>query len=137
MYNVQNWLGNDAGKDLPGELTCRFPALIICRVHRPSAFSPQKCTLRKGQSSKLELRTSRGRSNNSVEVVPIGEVSKSRKFPRGKNLRETYFTSKNSNFAISNLHRQQTEIITHRNLLIILKKKSERNFFFNINIKKF
>lgn len=78
--------------NLPGELTCRFPALMICRVHRPSAFSPQKCTLRKGQSSKLELRTSRGRSNNKVEVVPIGEVNRSRKFPRGKNLKETCFT---------------------------------------------
>lgn len=82
------------GQDLPGELTCRFPALIICRVHRPSAFSPQKCTLRKGQSSKLELRTSRGRSNSRVDVVPIGEVSSSLKFPRGKNLKETYFMDK-------------------------------------------
>ncbi|EZA60895.1 hypothetical protein X777_13097, partial [Ooceraea biroi] len=64
-------------------------------VHRPSAFSPQKCTLRKGHSSKLELRTSRGRSNNRVDVVPIGEVSSSLKFPRGKNLKETCFTTKN------------------------------------------
>src|ERR1700761_3337219 len=31
------------------------------------------------------LTTSRGRSNNSVLVVPIGEVNKIRKLPRGKN----------------------------------------------------
>lgn len=74
---------------LPGELTWRFPALLTCRVHRPSAFSPQKCTLRKGQSSKLELRTSRGLSNSNVDVVPIGDVSNSLKFPRGKNLKDT------------------------------------------------
>lgn len=85
--------GNEGRDYSPGELTCRFPALMICRVHRPSAFSPQKCTLRKGQSSKLELRTSRGRSNSKVEVVPIGEVSSNLRLPRGKNRRETCFTT--------------------------------------------
>lgn len=75
---------------LPGDLTWRLPALITCRVHRPSAFSPQKCTLKKGQSSKLELRTSRGLSNKRVDVVPMGDVRRRRKFPRGKNLNDIY-----------------------------------------------
>ncbi|KAF4520759.1 hypothetical protein B566_EDAN007388 [Ephemera danica] len=51
--------------------------------HAP-ACSPQKCTLRNGQSSKLELTTSRGRSNSRVEVVPMGEVMRIRRLPRGK-----------------------------------------------------
>lgn len=134
-----NQLGNRISrKYLPGELTCRFPALIICRVHRPSAFSPQKCTLRKGQSSKLELRTSRGRSNNNVDVVPIGEVSKSLKFPRGKNLRETCFTMGNLYFV--DLRLIFTKIATQRkwaisenrccyfsNLCVQSKKKGWQN----------
>lgn len=70
---------------VPAWLTCLLPALMICSVHRPSAFSPQKCTLINGQSSKLELTTSRGRSKRRVEVVPIGDVRSSLKFPRGKN----------------------------------------------------
>lgn len=102
---------------LPGELTCRFPALMICRVHRPSAFSPQKCTLRKGQSSKLELRTSRGRSNNKVDVVPIGDVSKSLKFPRGKNLRETCFTTGNLYFIAWPLNNKKKLQYTEHDLL--------------------
>lgn len=75
--------------DSPGWLTCLFPALMICRVHLPSTFSPQKCTLKNGQSSKLELTTSLGLSNKRVDVVPIGEVRSILKLPLGKNLRVT------------------------------------------------
>ena len=100
---VRNECKNRIEMNMPGELTCRFPALMTCKVQRPSAFSPQKWTLRKGQSSKLELRTSRGRSKRSVEVVPMGEVSRSLRFPRGKNLRETYKDRKFSPFLSSRL----------------------------------
>lgn len=118
--------GSNVGKNLPGELTCRFPALMICKVHRPSAFSPQKCTLRKGQSSKFELRTSRGRSNNSVEVVPIGEVNKSLKFPRGKNLRETYFIIGNLSFIVLKWHQK----IADTSYVLLC------HIFFTINVNK-
>lgn len=40
----------------------------------------------KGQSSKFDFATSRGRSKRSVLVVPDGDVNKILKFPRGKNL---------------------------------------------------
>lgn len=76
-------------RPLPGELTLLFPALMTWRVHLPSAFSPQKCTLKNGQSSKLDPTTSLGRSKSSVEVVPIGDVSSKRRLPRGKNRSDT------------------------------------------------
>lgn len=98
--SIRNENKNKLIISLPGELTCRFPALMTCKVQRPSAFSPQKWTLRKGQSSKLELRTSRGRSKSSVEVVPIGEVRRSLRFPRGKNLRETCKRQKFLSFSL-------------------------------------
>ncbi|ENN74505.1 hypothetical protein D910_06045 [Dendroctonus ponderosae] len=68
--------------------TCLTPALMICKCHLPSAFSPQKCTERNGQSSKFELITSRGLSNSIVELVPIGDVRIIRRFPLGKNLKD-------------------------------------------------
>lgn len=73
---------------MPGWLTWRLPPLCTVIVHVPSTFSPQKCTDRNGQSSKLELTTSLGRSNSSVDVVPSGDVRSMRRLPRGKNRSE-------------------------------------------------
>lgn len=64
-----------ASNNLPGLFTRLAPALRTSSVHRPAALSPQKWTLINGQSSKEESSTSRGRSNNSTDCVPDGEVS--------------------------------------------------------------
>ena len=48
----------------------------------PAALSPQKWTVIKGQSSKLDSSMSRGRSNRSTDCVPEGDVNLQRQTTR-------------------------------------------------------